>query len=242
MKLLPDIYLVGSGEIGISNQYDCHVYLVDGGDDAVLIDCGVGIDTEKIINNIKEYIELDKLSRVLITHTHADHAGGANYFKRLGKEIVVSKPEADLLMKNKEDIYEAFELAKNAQAYPHDYDYIFFEPDRVFEDNQPIKVGKYQIIPIFLRGHSPGLSCFYIKTDNKRVLFTSDQVFANGAIGLLNAPGSGLNDYRKDIGKLANLHIDAILPGHRLFVLSDGQRHIDLAVESLSKVFVPATF
>lgn len=98
------------------------------------------------------------------------------------------------------------------------------------------------ITPILLKGHSPGLLCYFLKTAEKNVLFTSDQVFINGAIGLLNCPGSELNDYRKDIGKLADLQVDAIFPGHRLFVLSNGQEHIDKAIESLSKVFVPTTF
>lgn len=48
MKLTDNVYLVGSGEIGLTNQYDCHVYLIDGGSDAVLIDAGVGIESEKI--------------------------------------------------------------------------------------------------------------------------------------------------------------------------------------------------
>ncbi|NLZ52691.1 MAG: MBL fold metallo-hydrolase [Thermoanaerobacteraceae bacterium] len=242
MKLLQDIYLVGSGEIGLSNRYDCHVYLVDGGNDAVLIDCGVGIDNDRIIANIKEHVDFEKVSRVLITHTHADHSGGAFDFQKLGKKVLVSRPEAEMLAHNKDGIEEAFRLAKNAEAYPEDYEYIFFKPDGIIEDREKIKVGKYEITPILLKGHSPGLLCYFLKTAEKNVLFTSDQVFINGAIGLLNCPGSELNEYRKDIGKLADLQVDAIFPGHRLFVISNGQEHIDKAIESLSKVFVPTTF
>lgn len=194
MKLLQDIYLVGSGEIGLSNRYDCHVYLVDGGDDAVLIDCGVGIDNDRIIANIQEHVDFKKVSRVLITHTHADHSGGAADLQKLGKKVLVSRPEAEMLAHNKEDIEEAFRLAKNAEAYPEDYEYIFFKPDGIIEDREKIRVGKYVITPILLKGHSPGLLCYFLKTAEKNVLFTSDQVFINGAIGLLNCPGSELNE------------------------------------------------
>ena len=56
MRLTEDIYLVGSAEFGLSNAYDCHVYLLDGGEEATLIDCGVGYDTGQIIRNIEKYI------------------------------------------------------------------------------------------------------------------------------------------------------------------------------------------
>ncbi len=239
MRLLPDIYLVGSGEIGLSNPYDCHVYLIDGGKDAVLIDAGAGLDTGRLIENIKEHIDFNKLSRVLITHAHADHSGGARCFQKLGKKVLLSGVETHMLENSKNDIEEAFALAKNAQAYPEDYDYRFFKPDGVLEDRRPIKVGKYELLPIQIKGHSPGLLCYYLKAKGSNILFSSDQVFINGAIGLLNAPGSDLNDYRKDMVKLAVLPVDALLPGHRLFVLKDGGRHINQAVKSLSKVFVP---
>lgn len=234
--------MVGSGEIGLSNEYDCNVYLVDGGDDAALIDCGVGIDTDRIVANIQEHLNFEKISKVLITHTHADHSGGAADFQRLGKKVLVSRTESDMLSHNKDDVEEAFRLAKNAEAYPKNYNYIFFEPDKIIEDRQKIKVGKYEITPILLKGHSPGLLCYFLKTADRNVLFTSDQVFINGAIGLLNCPGSELNEYRKCIEKLADLQVDAMFPGHRLFVLSNGQKHINQAIASLAKVFVPATF
>ncbi|MDK2933830.1 MAG: hydroxyacylglutathione hydrolase [Clostridiales bacterium] len=242
MKLLENIYLVGSGEIGISNKYDCHVYLIDGGDDAVLIDSGVGIDSNQIINNIKEHIPYEKLSRILLTHVHADHCGGAVDFQKNGIKVLVPDEEAQLLTNARGDIIEAFKLAQNAGAYPNDYNFKFFEPDNVILENEKIIVGKYEITPIHLRGHSPGLFCYYLKSESENILFTGDQVFINGAIGLLNCPGSDLNEYRQDIGKLKDLSVDALLPGHRLFVVKNGQQHINQAISNLSQVFVPAIF
>ena len=61
MRLTEDIYLVGSAEFGLSNAYDCHVYLLDGGEEATLIDCGVGYDTGQIIRNIEKYIDIEKV-------------------------------------------------------------------------------------------------------------------------------------------------------------------------------------
>ena len=56
MKISDGIYLVGSGQAGfmISNRYDSHVYLIEGSDGHVLIDAGVGLEEERIVDNIKK--------------------------------------------------------------------------------------------------------------------------------------------------------------------------------------------
>ena len=45
MQLANRIHLVGSGSFGfdLSDPYDCHVYLVDGGSELALVDVGAGI-------------------------------------------------------------------------------------------------------------------------------------------------------------------------------------------------------
>ncbi len=54
MKIIGNVYLVGSGRIGLSHSFDCNVYLIDGENELALIDAGVGIESEKIFANIKE--------------------------------------------------------------------------------------------------------------------------------------------------------------------------------------------
>ena len=77
MRLTEDIYLVGSAEFGLSNAYDCHVYLLDGGEEATLIDCGVGYDTGQIIRNIEKYIDIEKVKKLL-----------RDYFKCLCEAVI----------------------------------------------------------------------------------------------------------------------------------------------------------
>ncbi|MEI3607232.1 MBL fold metallo-hydrolase [Pseudogracilibacillus sp. SE30717A] len=242
MKLTENIYLVGSGEIGLSNNYDCHVYLVDGGSDAILIDAGVGIEPEKIKANVEKYVPWDKVSRVLCTHSHADHSGGSEYFQKEGKEVWLSKEEYDWMSNSKAEVEEALRLAINAGGYPEGYVFSYFKPDHVMNEDELITCGDLKLRPIHVRGHSPGMYCFYMEADDGNVLFASDFVFINGDIGLLNAPGSDLASYREDIGKLKDLLVDAMFSGHRLFLLKNGQAHIQKAIEQLDKVFMPSTF
>ena len=79
MRLTERVHLVGSGKSGadISNPYDSHVYLIDGASSLALIDAGVGIQPELILENIhKEGFDPANISHIVVTHGHADHAGG----------------------------------------------------------------------------------------------------------------------------------------------------------------------
>ncbi|GAG69275.1 unnamed protein product, partial [marine sediment metagenome] len=63
--------------LGISHPNDSYVYLVDGGKELSLIDAGVGLEIEKIFTNIEEDgFNVSQIKKVILTHTHADHAGG----------------------------------------------------------------------------------------------------------------------------------------------------------------------
>ena len=62
------------------NEFDfANAYLVVGEDKAALLDCGVGI------GQMAEFVRTltDKEITVLATHTHADHVGGAVWFKEI---------------------------------------------------------------------------------------------------------------------------------------------------------------
>lgn len=239
MKLIQDIYLVGSGEFGISDEYDCHCYLIDGGDDAVLIDCGVGYQPELIEGNIEDF---GKVSRVLITHLHADHCGGTTYFRNKGLEVWVPKTEWQYAEHNMSEILEAYKVAQTSGCYPEGKMFPLIESDRLITTGEIIRVGKYSLETIELRGHSPGLMVYLLDTGEKRCLFSSDYVFANGVIGLLNCPGSDLSMYRCDMNKLAERQIDCLFPGHRMITLRNGQSAIDKATLALAKIQIPLAF
>ena len=80
MKITEQVYAVGGGHagLGISNAYDCNVFLIDGGSELALIDAGCGYDVEPILGNIRSAgFEPTRVRRLLLTHAHADHCGGA---------------------------------------------------------------------------------------------------------------------------------------------------------------------
>src|SRR5690349_21076539 len=82
MRLTDEVYLVGGGPVkdfGLSNEPDCHVYLIDGGDELALVDCGMaeGDSLERILSNVqRDELDPARIRTLILTHYHMDHAGG----------------------------------------------------------------------------------------------------------------------------------------------------------------------
>jgi len=242
MKLTEEVYIVGSGSngLGISNEYDCHVYLIDGGEELALIDAGVGMDFQQILDNVAaEGFSADRISQILLTHAHADHSGGCAALKSiLDAHVTVSSEEADFLQQaNEEELGLAF--ARSARWYPSEYRLQPCQVDVKLKDEQRINVGNLQITAIKTPGHSRGSVCYLMEGKKITYLFTGDTVFLRGLISLLNAPGSSVQDYNRSIKKLADLNVDALLPGHLGFCLGGGQEHIDKAIAAFEDLSVP---
>jgi glyoxylase-like metal-dependent hydrolase (beta-lactamase superfamily II) len=112
--------------------------------------------------------------------------------------------------------------------------------DVELEDGQTIEVGGLRLRAIKTPGHSRDSICYLMEgTDELTCLFTGDTVFLRGLISLLNAPGSSVQDYGQSIKKLADLGVDALLPGHLGFCLRGGQEHINMAIEAFEDLPVP---
>ena len=80
LKLTNSVYLVGSGSsgIGLTDALDCNVYYIDCGSECILIDAGAGYNSSRLIAQINAVNPDHKpLSKLLLTHHHGDHAGGA---------------------------------------------------------------------------------------------------------------------------------------------------------------------
>jgi len=110
-----------------------------------------------------------------------------------------------------------------------------------FDDGDVLELEGFSLRAIRVRGHSADAFAFLFDHGGKRCLIAGDIIFYGGIVGLINTPDSSLHAYREDLPKLAGLGLDVLLPGHGLFTLAGGQRHIDVAIGELNKGFVPRT-
>jgi glyoxylase-like metal-dependent hydrolase (beta-lactamase superfamily II) len=242
MQVTDSIYLVGSEQFALSHLLDCNCYLVNYGDGVALIDTGLGFGVEDILQNIRRHgFRAEALTHILITHTHLGHWGGAPKLRDLtGAEIWA--PDAGRYWMEHVDEDRTIEQNLKFKRWPDELTFAACSPDHVFGDGDRIVLGNNAIETILVQGHTKDSTCFLWEHDGCRALFSGDVVFYSGAIGLINAEGSSLEDYRRDMRKLEALEIDALLPGHSVFVLRNGQKHINRAIRKLSDFVLPEMF
>ena len=101
MKLTERIHLCGSGAFGLTPDGDCHCYVLDGGSELALIDCGLAGNPQSILFQMeKDGLDISRLKYVLLTHAHPDHSNGCAWLREhLGIQVIASGFEAQILEK-----------------------------------------------------------------------------------------------------------------------------------------------
>jgi hydroxyacylglutathione hydrolase len=240
VKIAEDVCLVGSGEIGLSNPLDCHVYLLGDEQDLAMIDAGAGVESEILLANIKkEGLDPKNVRYLFLTHCHSDHAcGGSNIKLGTSCEVLASAEEAPYIERGTDEEL-GLGVCKKANWYPMDFQYRHCSVDRSLAEKETVKLENWKITSLIMPGHSYGVLCLLAELGKRRIFFSSDSIFLGGTIGLGNWPGSGLKAYRESIRKLHGLEVNELYPGHGLWTLKGGQRHLDKAVDNLTYGWVP---
>jgi glyoxylase-like metal-dependent hydrolase (beta-lactamase superfamily II) len=199
-EIMKDIYIVGGPEI--TDGRDGCVYLLSLGE-LLLIDSGAGWSVEKIIKNIEKFgFDCRKLSRILLTHCHIDHIGGAPELKkRFGSKIYIHKLDAPPL-ENGDPILTAASWYQTSFP-PTPVDVKLNSPE------ETLIIGEQKIVCLHTPGHTPGSICIYLDKDGSRILFGQD---LHGP--LLEEFGSNLEDYGRSTKKLLDLEADILCEGH----------------------------
>ncbi len=244
MKTLPQlsehVYLVGSGELGLSHDLDCNVYLLASDGEYALVDTGAGVGIEEIANNVRAILgDLSKLRYLLLTHCHSDHAGGASSLKQMSPVKVVASPFEHQMLEHGSEYEIGLTQAKYAGTYPPDYVFSNTPGDIVLNHGERLLLGTLEVTALITPGHTKGSTCFFVTRGGARMLFSGDTVFWGGLISLLNTPGSEISDYRSGVQVLKGLGIDCLFPGHGLWTVRNGQAHIDKLLEYFRRSGVP---
>jgi hydroxyacylglutathione hydrolase len=245
VRISDEVYLVGGGvtnAFGLSDDPDCHIYLVDGGGELALIDCGMAADDsmERILGNVRaEGLDSGKITKVIVTHYHMDHAGGAAQFReRLGVEVVAPVDAAPALRTGDERAV-ALDVAKAAGFYAADYRFEPVEVAHEVREGDRIPVGNLELEVFETPGHCDGHVSLFLRGRERRYLFAGDAVFSGGRVVLQNIHDCSIQKSAASIAKLAQLEFDALLPGHAAISLQGGMRHVAIANAACQSLFVP---
>jgi glyoxylase-like metal-dependent hydrolase (beta-lactamase superfamily II) len=231
--------MVASLQFGLGSEYDCHVYAIRCPEGLVLIDSGSGWQMERMMGAIRTEFPGEQIQGVLLTHAHADHGGGASRLQKETGCAVYSPPECAEAIRTGDEEFNGLREARELGIYPADMRLTPCDSVESYSDGRPLRIAGQTFLPIHVRGHSDDAYCIFSEVDGRRTLFSGDVVFYGAVLGVINRHDSGMNGYRADLPKLAELDVEALLPGHGLFTLRGGQRHIDLAIEQTRRGIVP---
>jgi glyoxylase-like metal-dependent hydrolase (beta-lactamase superfamily II) len=243
LQLIEDVHLVGGGAfsgMGLSSGGDCHVYLVDGGSELFLIDCGLGTSFEEIMSNVRaDGFEPEQIKGLFLTHYHADHAGGASLFhERLGLWVAAGSDAAAALEAGDETV-TSLALARSAGIFPPEYKLRPCPVADPLEDGATREIGRLRLQFIATPGHCHGHGSYLLTGGARSVLFAGDSVFWAGQLLLQAVPDCDLQASLKSILKLEPLGFDAFLPGHGALTLSGGHQHVEAAAKTIRSLGIP---
>lgn len=164
-KITDQIYQVGGSLI--SELRDCASYLLDFGE-LLLIDSGAGVGFDEMVKNI-EFLGYDpsKIGTVLLTHCHADHAGGAHLFRsQLGCKLVMHDLDAEIAERGDIRLTAAFCFEVDFKPLPIDI--------KLKGDEGHIHCGDQKLFWVHTPGHTPGSISVYFDRNGMRTLFAQD--------------------------------------------------------------------
>ena len=181
--------------------FDSNVYLLTGRE-TILIDTGTGMDADRMLNSIRSFIGSCRIDRIILTHCHYDHSGGAaRLMAEYGCPCYAGHLDANALRNAEQDI-----LVSPMFSY-------VMEPLEVedLHEGDIIDNGEHMLQVICTPGHTAGSICLY-DLENK-MLFSGDTIFAPG-IGRTDLPGGSFSELAESIRRISKLDIIGLYPGH----------------------------
>ena len=141
--------------------------------------------------------------RILLTHGHIDHAGGATEISEI-LNVEIHGPHID-------DKFLLDELQKQGEMFGLQSKNC--NPDKWLNEGDVVMVGNQKLDVYFCPGHTPGHIIFFNKKVNLAIV---GDVLFNGSIGRTDLPGGNYNQLIESVkNKLWPLGDDVdFIPGH----------------------------
>ncbi len=171
-----------------------NTYLIGGGYSVAVLDPGPA--DARHLQAILAATAGERITHILVSHTHRDHSPGAAELRRItGAPTVAHGPHA---------------TPKGAGQEGGDHD---FAPDVTLADGAALEGGDWRMTALFTPGHCGNHLCFAL--DGTGILFSADHVMS-WSTSVVSPPDGSMRDYMRSLGKLRLREgTDRLyLPGH----------------------------
>jgi len=192
--MMPVLSVAGTG-------YDCNMFVVTG-THPLLVDAGTGMHLRKVLDRI-EKLDLGKpIEKIVLTHRHFDHVGGAaELAARFKAEVLIHEDDA-------QSVEEGDSESTAANAFGCKLKPLHLTR---LKDGDTISTGEHELTVIHTPGHTTGSICLYEK--RKRFLIAGDTVFVGG-VGRWDLPTGNRRELITSIRSLLVLQPQDLFPGH----------------------------
>ena len=242
MQVSKRVHLIGSGHLGctLTHPNDCNVYAVRCGDRYLVIDAGVGVETQRIIDELKgDGLRADQLESLLLTHGHLDHAGGSACLQRELKLFIVASEGTASALTTGDESAISLRAAKAAGIYDPSFRFEACQVARVVRGGECWAVGDCTITALATPGHSRDMLTYLVQSEDELLAFTGDTLFHGGKVLLSDTWDCEPAACARSVRTLAGYEIDGFYPGHGIWSVRDGSRHVRLAMQFVERLLLP---
>jgi len=232
-KITDNLWYLGRMESG--------VYVLEGQDNSIIINGGISFILPDVLTQMKEFgINVDKIKKLLILHSHFDHVGIVPYFKRNYPEIEVfaSAPAWKILTMPKaiETVNLFSQIVANQMGLgdglnAFDSDWRDDVSGTTVSEGDRIDLGGVTLSIMETPGHS---SCSITAYEpNLKVLFASDAVGIPYRETAFPSGNSNYTQFQESLERLKPLQVDYLCADHYGYVTGEeAHTFVDFSIEA----------
>ena len=212
-----------------------NVYLIDGGDEWLLIDIGFEDTVDEIVELIRQMdFSLSNCRMVIATHADADHIQGLARAKEVLKTKIAGHPQSVEPIEAGDEIQTYATIKAQGIEIPMTPCKI----DILLNEGDVLTCGKLKLHVWHTPGHTPGQVSF--KMGN--LLFSGDNVYKDSCVGVIDAHhGSNIPDFIQSLRRIIRDDSEFLLPSHGPVFRRDN-RIIQKAIDRLTQYQYMADF
>jgi glyoxylase-like metal-dependent hydrolase (beta-lactamase superfamily II) len=212
-----------------------NVYLIDGGNEFLLIDIGYMETVDEIVELVRQMdFNLSTCKMIIATHADADHVQGITRARELLRTKVAAHPLSVEPLESGDEIMTYATIKAQGIEIPMPRCKI----DLTLHEGDTIKIGNLTLNVWHTPGHTAGQLSFRMGN----LLFSGDNIYKDSCVGVIDAHhGSNIPDFIQSLQRILGDDSEFLLPSHGPVFRRDN-RILQRAIDRLTKYQYMADF